>query len=128
MKEGYAGRREVCLAVPVETRKGLSSVVSEHFGMSPYFLICDLKGGKVKKSRTVSNPGAKVDVRMGLEASKFLIDQGVDVILVITMGDGPYWMLKSNSIAMHKILQAPGTKEEFEQCLENYGGLPEIIR
>lgn len=128
MRKTRTEETDVRLAVPIETKKGLSSVVSEHFGTSPYFLICDLKDGKVAKSRVVSNPGAKVDVRMGLEASKFLIEQGVNAILVIAMGDGPYWMLKSNSIAMHKILQAPATKEEFESCLENYGGLPEITK
>jgi predicted Fe-Mo cluster-binding NifX family protein len=128
MKEELAGDTEVRLAIPVDTKKGLSSTVSEHFGTCPYFLICDLKDGRVKETRIVSNPGAKVDVRMGLEASKFLIDQGVDAILVIAMGDGPYWMLKSNSIAMYKILQAPDTEEEFERCLENYGGLPKISK
>lgn len=128
MKEGKIGSGMIRIAVPVETRKGLSSPLSEHLGMCPYFLICDLEAGKVKELKTRSNPGAKVEVRMGLEAARFLIDQDVDVVLVFSMGEGPYWMLKSNSVRMYKILRAPGTKEEFEHDLENYEELPEIIK
>ena len=127
MKKRKTGMREIRMAIPVETKEGLSSTMSEHFGMSPYFLICDLKDGKVKELKTKSNPGAKEEVRMGLVAARFLLDQGVNAVLVVTMGDGPYWMLESNSIRMYNVIQAPGSKEEFEKCLENYEDLPEII-
>jgi predicted Fe-Mo cluster-binding NifX family protein len=100
--------------------------VSEHFGKSPCFLICDLKDGKVRKWKIASNPGTEVDVRMGLVTAEFLIDQGVDAVLVRIMGDGPYWMLKSNSIEMFKIHPTPSSKEELESCLENYRRLPVI--
>ena len=126
MKKGSTAINEVRLAMPVETEEGLSSIVSEHFGKCPCFLICDLHGGKVRKWKIISNPGAEVDVRMGLVAAEFLIDQGVDVVLVHVMGDGPYWMLKSNSIEMFKIHPTPSSKEELEECVENYRGLPVI--
>ncbi len=127
MKKKKARKSEIRMAIPVETKRGLSSTISEHFGMCPYFLICDLKDGKVKELKTRANPGAKEEVRMGLVAARFLVDQGVNAVLVLSMGDGPYWMLQSNSIRMYKVLQAPGSKEEFEKCLENYEELPEII-
>ncbi len=127
MKRSKKRIGSIRVAIPVETKEGLSSTVSDHFGMSPYFLICDMENGEVKELKTEANPGANEEVRMGLVAARFLIDQGVNAVLAVTMGDGPYWMLESNSVKMYKVTQAPSSKEEFEKCLENYEDLPEII-
>jgi predicted Fe-Mo cluster-binding NifX family protein len=44
------------IAVSAESKNGLESVVSPHFGRCPYFVLVDLEGQEVKDLREVDNP------------------------------------------------------------------------
>ncbi len=44
------------IAVSADTKNGLDSIVSSHFGRCPYFVLVDLEGRQVTGIREVDNP------------------------------------------------------------------------
>lgn len=118
----------VRVAIPIEKEHGLSSTVSEHFGEAPHFLVCDLKDGKIEEWETRSNPGRKRTVRMGLEAAKFLVDLEVNAVVVVKMGEGPYWLLSGRSVEMFKITDDSGSRKDAGWYAQNYRSLIRIKR
>jgi len=114
----------VRVAIPLEADEGLDSVISLHFGMCPYFLIADVENNKIVKWTTKKNPGAELDRRMGLEAASFLVDESVDVVIAVTLGEGPFWLLSGKSIKAYRVLD--GKAKKIAWYVENYNKLDEI--
>jgi predicted Fe-Mo cluster-binding NifX family protein len=114
----------VRVAVPLEADEGLDSSISSHIGMCPYFLIADVENNKIVKWETKKNPGAELDRRMGLEAVRFLVDEGVKVVIAVTLGEGPFWMLGGKSIKAYRVLDEKAKKIAW--YVENYKKLEEI--
>jgi len=46
----------VRIAVSADSKDGLSSVVSAHFGRCPFFVLVDVADSKIAKVETVANP------------------------------------------------------------------------
>jgi predicted Fe-Mo cluster-binding NifX family protein len=92
--------------------------------MCPYFLIADVENNKIVNWTTKKNPGAELDRRMGLEAARFLVDEGVTVVIAITLGEGPFWLLSGKSIKAYQILDE--TTKKIGWYVENYQKLEEI--
>ncbi len=69
------------IAVPVVSPEGLASKVSDHFAMSEYFAILEVKGGRITSPEVVHNP-RKEEVN----AAEFLVEQGARVVLVGRIG------------------------------------------
>lgn len=115
---------KVRVAVPLEADEGLDSSISSHIGMCPYFLIADVENNKIVNWTTKKNPGAELDRRMGLEAARFLVDEGVTVVIAITLGEGPFWLLSGKSIKAYQILDE--TTKKIGWYVENYQKLEEI--
>lgn len=114
----------VRVAVPLKTNEGLDSSISSHFGMCPHFLIADVENNKIVSWKTKKNPGAKLDRRMGLEAASFLVDEGVKVVIAVTLGGGPFWLLGGKSIKAYRVVHKKVKKIGW--YVENYQKLKEI--
>lgn len=114
----------VRVAVPLEADEGLDSSISSHIGMCPYFLIADVENNKIVKWETKKNPGAELDRRMGLEAARFLVDEGVKVVIAVILGEGPFWLLSGKSIKAYRVLD--GKAKKIAWYVENYNKLDEI--
>ncbi len=115
---------KVRVAVPLEADDGLDSSISSHIGMCPYFLIADVENNKIVNWTTKKNPGAELDRRMGLEAARFLVDEGVKVVIAIILGEGPFWLLSGKSIKAYRVLD--GKAKKIAWYVENYNKLDEI--
>ena len=115
---------KVRVAVPLEADEGLDSSISSHIGMCPYFLIADVENNKIVKWETKKNPGAELDRRMGLEAARFLVDEGVKVVIAVILGEGPFWLLSGKSIKAYRVLD--GKAKKIAWYVENYNKLDEI--
>lgn len=99
------------IAVPLEDDKGLDSEVSEHFGDAPFLLVCDVEQEEVKEWKVLPNPGAKANLHKGMETGRLLVDEETDIVAVVQLGEGAFWMLNGNNI---KVLQIPGESGERE--------------
>ena len=47
------------IAVTAETNNGLESMVAQHFGHAPYFMLVDVENGEVTATQGVANPFVK---------------------------------------------------------------------
>ena len=72
------------IAISVESKDGLDSVVAHHSGRCPYFALVDMEGNEVQAIKVIDNPyysGHQVG-----EVPKFIHDQKSDVMLSGGMG------------------------------------------
>ena len=72
------------IAIPAESKNGLDSRVSPHFGRCPAFILVEVEAGLIAQVEAVDNPffGGH---RPG-QVPAFIQSQGADVILVGGMG------------------------------------------
>lgn len=72
------------VAIPAESKSGLESPVSPHFGRCPAFIIVELEGELIKAVDEVDNPF--YGNHSPGQVPAFIKSQGADVILVGGMG------------------------------------------
>ncbi len=112
------------VAIPAVEDKGLSSRTSPHFGRAPYFLLVDVRKGKVKGWEAKENPGAKLERKIGITAARFLVKKKVDVLLVGGIGEGPFHVLRDNFIELYKLPRRMSAREAIDKLLK--GELEEV--
>jgi cation diffusion facilitator family transporter len=105
------------IAIPIEQNDGLNSKISPHFGKSPNFLLIDQAENAQTTWFVVLNPGAKMNKKRGIEAAHILIEHGVDVVLADEVGEGPYHVLRDNSIQILKL----NNESEIKRVLDSFG-------
>ncbi len=72
------------IAVPADSKNGLKSPVSQHFGRCPVFILLDVEEGRVTTVEEVDNP--YYGRHEPGQVPAFIKEQGADVILVGGMG------------------------------------------
>ena len=72
------------IAVSADTKEGLDSVVSPHFGRCPYFSLVDMEGCQVMQVLEVDNPFH--GQHQPGQVPSFIHQQGADVMLTGGMG------------------------------------------
>ncbi len=82
------------IAIPVK-ENGSSS---KEFGSAPYFDIYQEYNGKRELLKRVENPGAHLDKKKGVKAALFLIEQGVDRVEVLNIGEDSRKILEDSGI------------------------------
>ena len=120
-----AKKKEFRVALPIEEDKGLQSVANSHFGSAPYFIFVDIKQKEIKSWVVKSNQGAKINKKQGITTAKFLIDEKVTTLLVVEIGEGPFFMLKDSLVEIF-IIQS---KLEVSDILDAFlfGKLEKIV-
>lgn len=116
IKGGLVMRR---LCFPVTKDDGLESVVYEHFGSAPMFIVVD---GENKKIETLTNMDLHHQHGQ-CNPMKALGNNKVDVVVVGGIGGGALMGLKAQGIKVFKA-QAGTVRENLE--LFDSGGLTEI--
>jgi len=91
------------LAIPITDNKGLESGVHSHFGGSPYYIFLDVEKAKIRNWAVSENPGAKLKRRKGIEAAHYLLDNKVDALVTIEMGEGPFHVLKDGMVKIYHL-------------------------
>lgn len=103
------------IAVTAESNTGLDSLVAQHFGHAPYFMLVDVENGEVQAVQSVSNPFA--EAHQPGQIPGFIHEQKADVILSGGMGGRAI-----EFFAQVGIKAATGASGTVRQALENYFG------
>jgi predicted Fe-Mo cluster-binding NifX family protein len=114
------------VGIPIADDKGLDSMVFEHFGHAPYYLIVEIDDEEIKDVNVIENIYSR-EHGPGL-VPKFLADNGVQVL--ICRGIGPRAIEFFESFGIHVIRGAYGRVRDvlekyLEGSLESFEYLPE---
>jgi predicted Fe-Mo cluster-binding NifX family protein len=105
------------LVLPVKTKKGLNSPLSERFGRSPYFLFVNLKGTNVKGHYFLKNPYQARSVRAGLSAAKLIAKQKSEILITQEIGEISLHALRDNLVDVYQA-QNKNARQVIEQFIK----------
>lgn len=113
-------RKEVLKwAVPLESPVGN---VSPHLGQAPYFALVEIRPatGEVVEGEVLANPYLDLDKQKGIRAAQFLLDQGIDGLVMRESLDrkGPYYVLAD---AGREVVQTQ--KETLDEVLQDLNSI-----
>ncbi|MEI7848092.1 MAG: NifB/NifX family molybdenum-iron cluster-binding protein [Chloroflexota bacterium] len=103
------------IAITAENNNGLESVVAQHFGHAPFFMMVDVENGEVTAVQSVANPFA--EAHQPGQIPGFIHEQKVNVMLSGGMGGRAIEFFEQYSIKT-----ATGASGTVRQSLENYLG------
>lgn len=118
-----AQRKNLRLAFPVFDKDGPQAKLSEHLGKAPYFLFIELEEGRVKNWKILENLFSNYEKKRGIKAVDLIIREKANVLVVRTVTEGPYYMLRANFI---KILRIPDEAGTVRDALDRFQDLEEI--
>lgn len=92
-------KKNIKIAVPLENNQGLNSIISDHFGESPFFGFLEFLEGNLASSKIISNKFAHEEKRKGILISEWLMSKKIDIlILKESLKKGPSLVFKNNFI------------------------------
>ena len=91
------------------TGLNLRSNVSPVFGRSPNFIFADLEDCEIRNVLPIENP-AKNERGAGNLAAQFIIDQGIEALILGELGNVAFGILRNAGIKIYKI--SPGNVEK----------------
>ena len=103
------------IAVTAENNNGLESLVAQHFGHAPFFMLVDVENDQVNAVQAVANPYATA--HQPGEIPTFIKLQNADVILSGGMGGRAIQFFEQAGIKA-----ATGANGTVRQALEHYFG------
>jgi predicted Fe-Mo cluster-binding NifX family protein len=103
------------IAVTAESNNGLESLVAQHFGHAPFFMLADVENGEVTAVQGIANPFAEAHQPGQIPA--FIHEQKANVILSGGMGGRAIQNFEELGIKA-----ATGANGTVRQALENYFG------
>jgi predicted Fe-Mo cluster-binding NifX family protein len=103
------------IAVTAENNNGLESMVAEHFGRAPFFMLVDVQNGEVTATQGIANPFA--EVHQPGQIPSFIHEQNANAILSGGMGGRAI-----EFFAQLGIKTATGANGTVRQALANYLG------
>ena len=103
------------IAITAESNNGLESMVAQHFGHAPYFILVDVEDGQVTATQSVANPF--VNGHAPGQIPGFIQEQHADVMLSGGMGGRAIQFFEQAGIQA-----ATGASGTVRQSLESYLG------
>jgi predicted Fe-Mo cluster-binding NifX family protein len=103
------------IAVTAENNNGLESLVAQHFGHAPFFMLVDVENGAVTAVQGVANPFA--EAHQPGQIPTFIKQQNADVILSGGMGGRAIEFFEQAGIKA-----ATGASGTVRQSLGHYFG------
>jgi len=116
----------VKVAIPVasmvegEEEAGLRSKPYHHLGKAPYYIFIELEDDAVKNWEILENPAASLEKKKGVKTAEFLKEHGVNVLVVLDIGEGPFHSLRDDFV---KILQLPDDVDDVEGVVRQIADL-----
>ncbi len=86
------------IAFPIKENRGLESIVDEHFGVAPDFLIVD---SKTREFELMANQKLAAE-GSSCKTGVFKKDAQVDAVVTICMGDGAKKILTTSKIMVYQ--------------------------
>ncbi|MGC9172133.1 NifB/NifX family molybdenum-iron cluster-binding protein [Caldisericum sp.] len=96
------------IAFVTDEAKGLESLISEHFGHAPYFVIVEVEGDDVKNVESIANPYAGAHAHD--EVVNFLKEKGVEMVVSGNMGE--HMMSAFDEAGIDVVVGAEGTIDD----------------
>jgi cation diffusion facilitator family transporter len=93
------GKKKIC--IPLKEGKDLKAEISDHFGRAERFIFIETDNKKVENFYTKENPHKREDVRAGLKASLFVVEDKVDSIVTKEMGPVSLHTLRDNIVDVY---------------------------
>jgi predicted Fe-Mo cluster-binding NifX family protein len=103
------------IAITAEHDNGLDSIVAQHFGHAPYFILADVDNGQVTAVKGIANPFA--EAHEPGQIPTFIQQQQANVILSGGMGGRAIQFFEQAGIQA-----ATGARGTARQALENFFG------
>jgi predicted Fe-Mo cluster-binding NifX family protein len=103
------------IAVTAENNQGLESVVAQHFGHAPFFILVDVENGEVTATQGIVNPFA--EAHQPGQIPGFIHEQKANVILSGGMGGRAIEFFEQLGVKA-----ATGASGTVRQALESYLG------
>ena len=103
------------IAVTAENNIGLESMVAQHFGHAPYFMLVDVENDEVTSTQGIANPFA--ESHQPGQIPGFIKEQNADVMLSGGMGGRAIQFFEQ-----YGIKTATGASGTVRQALENFFG------
>jgi len=103
------------IAVTAESNNGLESMVAQHFGHAPYFMLVEVENDEVTTTQGIANPFAENHQPGQIPA--FIKEQNADVMLSGGMGGRAIQFFEQ-----YGIKTATGAAGTVRLALENYLG------
>ena len=95
------------------TGKGLDSQIDMRFGRCAYFVIAEIKDGKIKELKSIQNPNVGVGGGAGISAAQLVANEGVDAVITGNVGPRAFGVFAQFGI---KVYQASGkVKDALEK-------------
>jgi len=98
-----SAQKVISAIFPIEKIDGLKSIVSEHFGRAPYFIVLKIKEDKIEIEDFYLNEFLQKSRHIGLNVVKILADYGLDMLFTTQIGEISFYMLKDKFIDIYKI-------------------------
>lgn len=84
------------------TGNDLSDNVAELFGRCPYFIIADVKDGKIVKTAAIKNENENQSSGAGMSAAKLLAENDLNAVIAKSVGPRAMDVLKQFNIEVYK--------------------------
>jgi len=116
---GLAHGKKTRIAIPIMEDNGLDSSVSPHFGSAPYFAFIEVEEGQIVSFNIKKNEAAKLWHKKGIQAANISVEEKVDVVLVRSIGEGPFHVLGDNLKQIYYVPQSMEIREGVRLLTQN---------
>jgi predicted Fe-Mo cluster-binding NifX family protein len=101
------------IAISADSNEGLDSVVAQHFGRCPFFVIVDVTGGQVRQSEVIENPF--YGQHQPGQVPGFIKSQNINVMISSGMGGRAIQFFRQYGVGA-----ATGASGTARQAIEDY--------
>jgi len=101
--------------VPVQDIKGMDSLISDHFGRAPYFVIVRLENGNMDIEDFYTNEFLNEKGHIGIKVVRAIIKYRLDLVFVSNIGEITYYMLKDSLVDIYKAEEGLSVKETVQR-------------
>lgn len=83
------------------TDKNIESDIFDTFGRCPYFIIAEIKDGKIEKIETIENKGINQNSGAGIYTAQLMAENNVNAIITANIGPKALDIFKQLSIEIY---------------------------
>jgi len=105
----------VSAIIPVQDIKGMDSLISEHFGRAPYFVVVRLENGNVEIEDFYTNEFLNEKAHIGIKIVRAIIKYRIDLVFVTNIGEIAYYMLKDKLADVFRVEEGLSVKEVMQR-------------
>jgi cation diffusion facilitator family transporter len=106
-----AQENSVSAIIPVNDINGMDSVLHNHFGRAPYFIIIRLDGDDTNIEDFYYNEFLDEKKHIGVKVIKAIIKYKLDMLFTVQIGEISFHMLKDNFVDIYNIEDAVTVKD-----------------